>query len=88
MGKNKAIKLSDKIKKWFAEIWYGEKFEHGYTYRKVYSPPIPICNNEPSFKLFERIIDYWVNDGWVQHSDIKTTFSRLYIWIKKNRNID
>lgn len=79
------IKLSRKIKKWFAELWYGEKFEHGYTYRRVFSHTIPICNPEPSFKTFERVLDYWKGEGWEQHSDIKTTFSKLYVWLKKKQ---
>lgn len=63
-----------KLRTIFYRIWYGEKFEEGYNYKKIYSTNID---------LFEKLYEYWVNQGYTKFSDVKTSFTTVYVWIRK-----
>ncbi len=67
-----------KIKLIFYQIWYGEKFQAGYSYKKLSSR---------NLSLLENMYDYWTNcKGYEKFSDIEMGFLEPYIWIRKKRN--
>jgi hypothetical protein len=69
----KLKKLLKYVLKHIYSLWYGVKFENGYTYKRI---------EHTNLDLLEKHHELMIDMGWEKFSDVKAGFSSAYCWYR------